>query len=133
MRDVPHRLMRAHWHAPCCNELDMDTIFPSRFFDRLRKVREPEKRLMAAILEDAVQVYGEHAAAPTKRDRDLLREVEAWLTSDEASYPFSFLRICDELCVDPAWVRQVVAGWRSYQRALHDGVPRVAQVERLAS
>jgi hypothetical protein len=111
----------------------MDTIFPSRFFDRLRKVREPEKRLMAAILEDAVQVYRDHAAVRTKRDRDLLREVEAWFASDEATYPFSFLRISHELGIDPAWIRQVLARWRSYQRALRADVPRIAHAERLAS
>ena len=32
----------------------MDTIFHSKFFDPFRKVREPEKRLMAAILETDV-------------------------------------------------------------------------------
>ncbi|HXJ34035.1 MAG TPA: hypothetical protein VMS22_08330 [Candidatus Eisenbacteria bacterium] len=46
----------------------MDTILPSRFFDRLRKEHEPEKRLMAAVLEDAVQVYRDRATARTARD-----------------------------------------------------------------
>jgi hypothetical protein len=111
----------------------MDTIFPSRFFDRLRKVHEPEKRLMVAILEDAVQVYRDRATARTARDRDLLREVEAWFASDEASDPFSFVRISRELGIDPAWVRQVLARWRSYQHALRADVPRVMHTERLAS
>jgi hypothetical protein len=111
----------------------MDTIFPSRFFDQLRKVREPEQRLMAAILEDAVRVYRDHATARTARDRDLLRDVEAWFASGEAAHPFSFLRICDELCINPDWARQVLGRWRTYQHALRDGVAQVAQTERLAS
>jgi hypothetical protein len=111
----------------------MDTIFPSQFFDRLRKVREPEKRLMASILEDAAEVYFDHAAGRSKRDRDLLRAVEAWLASDAVSSPFSFLRICDEICVDPAWVRQMLARLRSRQHALRGGAPQLAHGERLAS
>jgi hypothetical protein len=112
----------------------MDTIFPSRFFDRLRNLRAPEKRLMAAILEDAVHVYRDHAAARTQRDRGLLREIEAWFSSDESTYPFSFLRISHELGIDPGWVRQVLAGWRSYQQAaLRTDLPRIAHTERLAS
>ena len=105
-------------------------IFPSRFFDRLRKAREPERRLMAAILADAVDVYGDHEAARTRRDRDLLREVEAWFRSDDAAYPFSFLRICHELGIDPRWFRQVLARWRAYQQALRTDVPTI---QRLAS
>ena len=88
---------------------------------------------MAAILEDAVQVYRDHATARSARDRDLLREVEAWFASDEASYPFSFVPISRELGIDPGWFRQVLARWRSYQHALRASVPRVVHTERLAS
>ncbi len=108
----------------------MDTIFPSRLFERLRKSREPEKRLMAAILEDAVQVYRDHMSPRTKGDRQLLREVEAWFASNDALYPFSFLRISHELGIDPRWFRQVLARWRAYRDALGTDLPRI---ERLAS
>lgn len=108
----------------------MDTIFPSRFFDRLRKARSPEKRLMAAILEDAVEVYRKHGTTRGRHERELLHEVGAWFASDEASYPFSFRHVCRELDVDAEWVRQVLARWRSYQHALRAGVPRVAEADR---
>ena len=108
----------------------MDTIFPSRFFDRLRKADETEKRLMAAILEDAVDVYRKSEAARTKRDRDLLREVEAWLRSDDTASPFAFLRICRELAIDPRWFRQVLSRWHGYQQTLRSDVPAI---DRLAS
>jgi len=60
--------MTGDWHASCLIASFMDTILPSRFFDRLRKEHEPEKRLMAAVLEDAVQVYRDRATARTARD-----------------------------------------------------------------
>ena len=111
----------------------MDGVFPSRFFDRLRTVREPEKRLMAAVLDDAAQVYFDHVAARTKRDREALRKVETWLASDDASSELSFRRICDELAVDPAWFRQVLARWRSYRHALRRGTSRPGRANPLAS
>jgi hypothetical protein len=88
---------------------------------------------MATILEDAVRVYRERATAETARDRELLRDVESWFTSDDTAYVFSFRRISHELGIDPGWFRQVLARWRSYQHALREGVPRLAHAERLAS
>jgi hypothetical protein len=108
----------------------MDTILPSRFFDRLRKARTPEKRLLAAILEDAIEVYRDHAEMRRRHDRELLHEVETWFASDDAGYPFSFRRICVELGVDAAWVRQVLARWRAYQHALRDGVRPLPQASQ---
>jgi hypothetical protein len=57
---------------------------------------------MAAVLEDAMDVY-RHLHAQT-RSR-LIRETEAWFRSDDRSWPFSFVRICETLGLDPHAIR----------------------------
>ena len=68
------------------------------------KSRTPEERLMAAVLEDAVDVY-RHPAYSRRR---LLRETEEWFRSDDRSWPFSFGRICDTLGLDPRAIRSLL-------------------------
>jgi hypothetical protein len=66
-----------------------------------------ELRLMAAVLEDAINVL-------RKRPRSRAgREAREWVTSNDASWPFAFERICDALDLDVESVRrQVMANGR---------------------
>jgi len=62
-----------------------------------------ELRLMAAVLEDAVNIL-------RKRPRSRAgREAREWLQSKDASWPFAFERICDALDLDADGVRRQVA------------------------
>ena len=56
-----------------------------------------EQRLMAAVLDDAIDVY-RHPRANRGR---LRRETEAWFRSDDRSWLFSFIRVCETLGLDP--------------------------------
>ncbi len=68
-----------------------------------------ELRLMAAVLEDAVNIV-------RKRPRSRAgREAREWLNSNEAGWPFAFERICDALDLDADGVRQQIV--RGYQVA----------------
>jgi hypothetical protein len=107
-------------------------MFSPSFIERLRKVREPEKRLMVAIFEDAVEVYFGDGAQRTSDDRHLRRAVDAWLDSDAVCHPLSFRRICDELCIDPASVRAMFAQRRSDLHRLR-GRGRSADPARLTA
>ena len=84
----------------------MTSILPLQIISvRTLGVGEPEKRLMAAVLKDAVQVHEALAGRSTRRARTLLREIEDWFASDDMVYPFAFRRICEALALDPGWVR----------------------------
>jgi hypothetical protein len=63
----------------------------------------PERRLMLAVLEDAIRtlLLAKRTAVPRKR---LLRELD-WLTSTSQSEPFAFESICDVLGIDPDYLR----------------------------
>jgi len=62
-----------------------------------------ELRLMAAVLEDAVNVL-------RKRPRSRAgREAGEWMSSRDTTWPFSYERICEALDLDPETVRRQVA------------------------
>lgn len=68
-----------------------------------------ERRLRWAVLIDAIAIYrggAEEKLSAKKRVR-WLRE-RKWILSDDTSWPFSFVSICDALDLDPPYVRRLV-------------------------
>jgi hypothetical protein len=65
----------------------------------------PEKRLMAAVLNDALDVV----AHPETNPKGLVRQTYAWFASDDGDFTFSFRNVCAVLGIDPLSVRAVVA------------------------
>jgi hypothetical protein len=84
----------------------MTSILPLQILSlRTLGIGDPEKRLMAAVLKDAIQVYQALAYRSAPRARNHLAELEKWFGSDDMAYPFAFRRICEALALDPGWVR----------------------------
>lgn len=77
----------------------------------------PEKRLLLAVLEEAVVTFQRYSTDPGRRGRRLFREADEWVCSDDLCWPCSFRNICDVLGLDPAYVRQGLRRWRDVQRA----------------
>jgi len=92
----------------------MTSMLPLQILSvRTLGIGEPEKRLLAAVLKDAIQVYQALACRSTPRTRKHLAELEEWFASDDMVYPFAFRRICEALSFDPGWVRAGLARWRA--------------------
>ena len=87
-----------------------ETVLPVQFHGQpLGGARiQPEKRLQAAVLDDAVLVYQRHAVDERSRRRIVFVELEAWFASDAAEGPFAFVAICDSLGLDPEYIRRGV-------------------------
>jgi len=85
-----------------------DTLLPSQFFDRMRRRSEHdgERRLMIAVLEDAVDVYRKQAASKDPRGQQLFREAEEWIEDPDRTWLFSFQNICDVLDIDADYLRR---------------------------
>jgi hypothetical protein len=69
----------------------------------------PERRLMLAVLEDAIRnlLLAKRAAISPRR----VREDMAWFESVDRSDPFTFESVCDALGIDPDWLRgRLLAG-----------------------
>jgi len=92
-----------------------DTVLPSQFFAGLRQKGfiEGEKRLMAAVLADAVECYMKQAFAAEHRAQQIFLEAEAWLFEDQQGpWFFSFNNICDMLVLEPEYIRRGLRDWR---------------------
>lgn len=83
-----------------------------------------ERRLMLAVLEDALDTVRKYAGASDPRQRALYHHARAWFTACEAEWPFAFAPICEALGLDPDYVRAgVLRGCAASQaRQRHAGV-----------
>ena len=97
--------------------LQADIMVPSQYFDRVRSEdsSQPEKRLMLAVMENAIVTFQKSIYAATRRQRRLLKETEEWIHSLDTSWPFSFENICDSLGIEAAYLRNGLAQWKGTQ------------------
>ena len=92
-----------------------DTVLPSQFFGILRQKGfvEGEKRLMAAVLADAVDCYMKQAFSSEPRGQQAFRDAETWIFQDGTGpWFFSFNNICDMLGLEPEYIRRGLSEWR---------------------
>jgi hypothetical protein len=91
-----------------------DTLLPAQFFDTFRRKShlEPEKRLMLAVLEDAITCFQKHASTRDSRGKALFREAEEWIFADSNQWLFSFDNVCELLEFSPKYVRQGLTTWK---------------------
>ena len=84
-----------------------EVILPSQFFSSPPATAErPEKRLMLAVLQDAVATLLKHAGTARSRPRRLVREAEQWINARNSDWPYSFENICGVLNLDAAALRE---------------------------
>jgi hypothetical protein len=95
------------------------TVLPVQYFTRLQRSAAwtGEQRLMAAILEDAVAVCSKTNAPKTSKGRQVLRETLRWLRSNDRTWMFSFLRVCDMLDLDASAIRRGIRVMRGEEGA----------------
>ena len=99
--------------------LQPDTLLPSQYFAALRRkgAHEPERRLVIAVLQDAVDCFQKHWAARDRKARQLYLDAEEWIGSDDRSWPFSFENVCDLLQINSEYLRRGLMTWRDRQLA----------------
>lgn len=68
----------------------------------------PEKRLMLAVLEDAVAILSRPGASRSAAQRLATEEVRRWCASEDRVWPFSFVNICEALGFEPASLRDAL-------------------------
>ncbi|MCC6764551.1 MAG: hypothetical protein IT293_07795 [Deltaproteobacteria bacterium] len=77
----------------------------------VQNVTQPERRLLFAILADAIVRVRRLATAPRHAAIEL-REAERWIRSDDREWPCSFVNVCEALDIEPAPLRRAVLAWR---------------------
>ena len=78
-----------------------------------------EKRLMAAVLQDAVAIFRRHVHTERGPGVRMFQEAQQWFRSNDTSWPFSFESICNALDISPLYLRRALELWR---RGLRDSL-----------
>ncbi len=91
-----------------------DTLLPAQFYAAFRtgSVVAGEKRLMLAVLEDAVDCYRKYSTAREGQGVQLFRDVEVWFSSRDRRWFYSYENICDTLEINADYVRGGLVQWR---------------------
>lgn len=92
-----------------------ESILPVQFFGERRGGAriEPVKRLMSAVLEDAVGCFERNLRARSASRRRRFLEAEHWLfKGSESTGLFSFESVCGVLDIDPDRLRRALSQWR---------------------
>jgi hypothetical protein len=87
-----------------------DSLLPSQFFEPLRRktLWEPEKRLMLAILEDAIKCFRHNLSAQSGKRRRLCQEAAEWIVETGSDWVFSFPSVTRSWCTCDSYSEQPV-------------------------
>jgi len=90
-----------------------DMLLSAQYFETLRRTHfEPEKRLMLALLEDAINCYQDNLISRSGKKKRLFEDTEQWVLRTDGDWIFSFDNVCDALGLNPEYVRQGLLRWK---------------------
>lgn len=95
-----------------------DTLLSTQYFGDCRRnaFLEPEKKLMLAILEDAVQCFQANTSARCRKSKRLFEDARRWIFESCDDWVFGFENICSALGFCPEYIRNGLLRW--WQREL---------------
>ena len=90
-----------------------EAILPQQFFSECWESAavEGERRLLVAVLEDALHCFQKYAFAVDARSQRLFREAEEWFMQPDTGAAFTFEYICETRGLDPESVRASLRRW----------------------
>lgn len=89
------------------NQMD-DISAREKYFETLRPTQHllPEKDLLLAILQDAIDTYRKYRRARDREGKKQFRETEEWIMEGADDWIFSFNNICELLGLDADYLRR---------------------------
>ena len=90
--------------------VEPDVFLPSQFYGNggLSRQLDGEKRLMIAILKDAVECLNKYRGARSSLGSSQYQNALEWIEDEGTEWLFSFNNICDLLGFDPDYLRKVL-------------------------
>jgi hypothetical protein len=106
-----------------------DVLLPKQSLAVYRRMArlDPEKKLMLAVLQDAVECFQKYVRAQDRIGKTRFREVEDWIMEEDSDEVFSFENICETAGIDPSYLRQGLLRWKKRMRAGGLGARSVKQ------
>lgn len=91
-----------------------DPVAVIEYYDTLRRSHhlQPEKRLMLALLDDAVKCFQKYLPAKSGRGKRRFTEVEQWFWDKTREDTFSFEHVCAVLGLSPSYLRRMLNQWK---------------------
>lgn len=88
--------------------LEPDIFLPSQFYGNgaLSRQLEGEKRLMIAILKDAVECLEKYRGARSGAGKISYQSAIEWVEDTDTEWLYSFTNICELLGFDPNYLRE---------------------------
>ena len=113
--------------------LEPDVFLPSQFYgaNGLSRKLEGEKRLMIAILKDAVECLEKYRGSRSSAGRIHYDNAIEWVEDPSTDWLFSFNNICDLLGFDPNYMREVLL--KRENKYIKDAHPRVLTLEAMGA
>ena len=114
-------------------ELNGEVLLASQTFEPPRYDHQALRRLMVALLEDAIRTYQRHLFAESKKGRRRFREAETWLMDDHPDAALHFQDVCDALDLDADFLRTALQRWQASEvaRAAPERPPPSAKAGRV--
>ncbi len=94
-----------------------DTPMPDQYLETVLSTThlEGEKRLMVAVLEDAISCYQNYISTRDRKEGNLFCEAAEWIFSqNDDKCLFSFHNVCESLDLDPGNIREGLLRWRHH-------------------
>ncbi len=95
-----------------------DTLAPDQYYETVCNTthREGEKRLMLAVLEDAISCYQNYISTRDRKEGNLFCDAAEWIFSqNDDECLFSFHNVCENLGLDPGNIREGLLRWRHHR------------------
>jgi hypothetical protein len=85
-----------------------DSSMTEQYLDTFRRSEhlQPERALVAAVLEDAIHEYRKFSRARDREGQERFHEAEEWIMQSGNGWIFSFDNVCELLGLDPEYVRR---------------------------
>ena len=104
-------------------------VLASHQFNAILKssdIPDPERRLMVAVLEDAVSCLSKDPRCCPRQQRKSFDEAYSWINSnDTEGWVFSFTNVCETLGIDPSYLRRGLNRWTVLSRRSVTEKPRL--------
>jgi hypothetical protein len=96
-----------------------DVMIPGEYYASRRAASSlnPTKRLMLAVLLDGIRSFQAAAEGIRKSAQRRFEDAETWLFDENGDGPFSFDSICEELRIEPQYLRAGLKRWRTLHLA----------------
>lgn len=86
--------------------IEPDVMLPEQMGLAGVVAHQPERRLMLAVLEEAVQTVMRYGGDQRVRAQRLVRDVDHWIDARNPDGVFSFAHVCAVLGLDPVAMRR---------------------------